>query len=59
MVQQLWAGCRTPKCSRDDVGHEEHYVAIAPTRDEVPVQRFGCFTAELVRMAVGPDKLQA
>jgi hypothetical protein len=24
-----------------DVGHEEHYVAIAPTQDELPVQRFG------------------
>jgi hypothetical protein len=35
-----------------DVGHEEHYVAIAPTQDELPVQRFGCFTAELIRMAV-------
>jgi hypothetical protein len=35
-----------------DVGHEEHYVAIAPTRDELPVQRFGCFTTELIRMAV-------
>lgn len=35
-----------------DVGHEEHYVAIAPTEDELPVQRFGCFTAELIRMAV-------
>jgi hypothetical protein len=27
-------------------------VAIAPTQDEVPVQRFSCFTAELIRMAV-------
>ena len=35
-----------------DVGNEEHYVAIAPTQDEVPVQRFNCFTAELIRMAV-------
>lgn len=35
-----------------DVGNEDHYVAIAPTQDEVPVQRFGCFTAELIRMAV-------
>src|SRR6202048_1491431 len=35
-----------------DVGNEEHYVAIAPTQDEVPVQRFNCFTAGLIRMAV-------
>ena len=35
-----------------DVGNEEHYVAIAPTQDEVQVQRFACFTAELIRMAV-------
>jgi transposase len=35
-----------------DVGNEEHYVAIAATQDEVPVQRFACFTAELIRMAV-------
>ena len=35
-----------------DVGNEEHYVAIAPTQDEVPVQRFNCFTTELIRMAV-------
>src|ERR1700732_3122259 len=35
-----------------DVGNEEHYVAITPTQDEVPVQRFNCFTAELIRMAV-------
>jgi len=34
-----------------DVGSEEHYVAIAPSQDEVPVQCFGCFTAELIRMA--------
>jgi transposase len=34
-----------------DVGNEEHYVAIAPDHEEEPVQRFGCFTAELIRMA--------
>lgn len=34
-----------------DVGNQEHYVAIAPRQDEMPVQRFGCFTAELMRMA--------
>jgi hypothetical protein len=35
-----------------DVGNEEHYVAIAPHQDEMPVQRLGCFTAELMRMAM-------
>jgi len=34
-----------------DVGSEEHYVAIAPNQQEEPVQRFGCFTGELLRMA--------
>ena len=34
-----------------DVGNEEHYVAIAPHQQEESVQRFGCFTGELMRMA--------
>jgi transposase len=34
-----------------DVGNEEHYVAVAPHHEGEPVQRFGCFTAELIRMA--------
>src|SRR4051812_41819065 len=34
-----------------DVGNEEHYVAIAPHYEGEPVQRFGCFTAELMRLA--------
>jgi hypothetical protein len=34
-----------------DVGNEEHYVAIAADHEEEPVQRFGCITSELVRMA--------
>ena len=34
-----------------DVGNEEHYVAIAPNQREESVQRFGCFTGELLRMA--------
>jgi hypothetical protein len=34
-----------------DVGNESHYVAAPPGRDAQPVQEFGCWTAELVRMA--------
>lgn len=34
-----------------DVGSRQHYVAVEPGRDAQPVQRFGCFTTELERMA--------
>lgn len=34
-----------------DIGSREHYVAVGPDRDTEPVQVFGCFTAELRRMA--------
>ena len=34
-----------------DVGSEEHDVAMAPNQQEESVQRFGCFTGELLRMA--------
>lgn len=34
-----------------DVGNEEHYAAVMPAQDESPVRRFGCVTAELVKMA--------
>ena len=34
-----------------DVGNESHYVAVPPGRDPQPVQEFGCWTADLVRMA--------
>ena len=34
-----------------DVGNNEHYVAIAPEKTSQPVQRFGCFTGDLHRLA--------
>jgi transposase len=34
-----------------DIGSREHYVAVGPDRDAQPVQKFGCFTADLHRMA--------
>ena len=33
-----------------DVGNESHYVAVPPDRDAAPVQEFGCWTADLVRL---------
>jgi transposase len=34
-----------------DIGNEFHYVAVPPSRDSQPVQRFGCTTGELRTMA--------
>src|SRR5215470_5321441 len=34
-----------------DIGNESHYVAVPPSRDNQPVRRFGCTTAELQAMA--------
>ena len=34
-----------------DIGSREHYVAVGPDRDSEPVRVFGCFTADLQRMA--------
>jgi hypothetical protein len=34
-----------------DVGNESHFVAVPLDRDANPVQEFGCWTAELKRMA--------
>ena len=34
-----------------DVGNESHFVAVPPDRDTHPVQEFGCWTADLKRMA--------
>jgi transposase len=34
-----------------DIGNEIHYVAVPPSRDSQPVQRFGCTTGELKAMA--------
>jgi len=34
-----------------DIGSREHYVAVGPDRDTEPVRIFGCFTADLQRLA--------
>lgn len=40
-----------PDAAGIDIGSREHYVAVGPDRDTEPVRVFGCFTAELRRMA--------
>ena len=40
-----------PNAAGIDIGNEIHYVAVPPSRDSQPVQRFGCTTAELKTMA--------
>ena len=40
-----------PGASGIDIGNEAHYVAVPPSRDDQPVRRFGCTTAELKDMA--------
>ena len=40
-----------PKAAGIDVGNEEHYVAVPPHLDVEPVRMFGCFTAELNKLA--------
>src|ERR1700674_270812 len=40
-----------PDAAGIDIGNQSHYVAVPPTRDSQPVQRFGCTTAELKAMA--------
>lgn len=40
-----------PNAGGIDVGNESHFVAVPADRDENPVQEFGCWTAELRRMA--------
>jgi transposase len=39
-----------PNAAGIDVGNESHYVAVPPDRDATPVQEFGCWTADLVRL---------
>jgi transposase len=34
-----------------DIGGREHYAAVGPDRDAEPVRSFGCFTADIHRMA--------
>jgi hypothetical protein len=41
-----------PHAAGIDIGNESHYVAAPSTRDEQPVQRFGCTAAELKAMAL-------
>jgi transposase len=40
-----------PHAAGIDIGNEAHYVAIPPGRDNQPVRRFGCTTAEVKEMA--------
>jgi transposase len=40
-----------PNAGGVDVGNESHFVAVPPDRDANPVQEFGCWTADLNRMA--------
>src|SRR5580658_3831510 len=40
-----------PDAAGIDIGNESHYVAVPPSRDNQPVRRFGCTTAELKAMA--------
>lgn len=40
-----------PHAAGIDIGNEAHYVAVPPNRDDEPVRRFGCSTAELKEMA--------
>lgn len=40
-----------PNAAGIDIGNESHYVAVPPDRDNQPVRRFGCTTAELKAMA--------
>lgn len=40
-----------PNAGGVDVGNESHFVAVPPDRDANPVQEFGCWTADLIRMA--------
>jgi transposase len=40
-----------PHAGGIDVGNESHFVAVPSDRDPSPVQEFGCWTADLIRMA--------
>jgi len=40
-----------PEAAGIDVGNGSHYVAVRADRDAEPVRRFGCFTADLHRLA--------
>src|SRR5437588_10075653 len=40
-----------PDAAGIDIGNEIHYVAVPPSRDSQPVQRFGCTNGELRTIA--------
>jgi len=40
-----------PHAAGIDIGGSEHWVAISPERDQEPVRRFDCFTADVEAMA--------
>lgn len=40
-----------PNAAGIDVGNESHFAAVPPDRDAQPVREFGCWTADLIRMA--------
>jgi transposase len=40
-----------PRAAGIDVGNEEHWVAVPPSLDSQPVRCYGCFTADLIRLA--------
>ena len=40
-----------PNAGGIDVGNESHFVAVPSDRDAKPEQEFGCWTADLKRMA--------
>ena len=40
-----------PHAAGIDIGGSEHWVAVSPERDEQPVRRFDCFTADVEQMA--------
>jgi transposase len=40
-----------PHAAGIDIGGREHWVAIAPDKDEQPVRSFGCFTEDIQAMA--------
>ena len=41
-----------PNAAGIDIGSEFHYVAVPSDRDEKPVRKFACFTADIHQMAV-------
>ncbi len=42
-----------PHAAGIDVGNSFHYVAVRPDRDEEPVRKFDCFTADRHRILRG------